>query len=429
MSSPRNRRCRAGSMRLGALLAVLAVSAAALAPVSAGATSPDPVLPAISEQSQTTQEQQPRGPNDPLAGDAAAASYALDYGVTLAEANRRLDRIDPLHLELESIRSIESDRVAGWGIDHTGGLTGWVLLAGDQPASAAATDIADLHSDVTIRIGAAHTLAELMTAQHTFAGGSGLGPVGSATDGLGTGVDIADVVTFTLLDMSDNALHIGADPALANATEPDEFKGPGGIGAVGTADDASASDAQLQAMQAMLTTALAGNIEVTYEIVDGRGIGTDAMLDGGREMGGCTSGFAAQHQRTGNYGIITAGHCRNSLSLNGVNLPWVVGYQNISADAQFHRVVEGSGHTLRSTFRCNVFGAQGNCDVASEKPRYRMAGNYVCHTGNRSNFSCGTVVSIHYQPARHQDLSKAPCTNNESTVAIDVQCSIRSRAR
>ena len=127
MSSPRNRRCRAGPMRLGALLAVLAVSTAALAPVSAGATSPDPVLPAVSEQSQTTQEQQPRGPNDPLAGDAAAASYALDYGVTLAEANRRLDRIDPLHLELESIRSIESDRVAGWGIDHTGGLTGWEL--------------------------------------------------------------------------------------------------------------------------------------------------------------------------------------------------------------------------------------------------------------------------------------------------------------
>ena len=406
-------------MRLGAMLAVLAVSAAALAPVSASAASPDPELPDLLEQSPTTHEGHSLGPDDPIAGDAIAASYALDYGVTLAEATRRLDRIEPLHLLLESIRSTESDRVAGWGIDHTPEFAGWVLLTGNQPASSAAIEIADLHSDIEVRLGAAHTLVALTAAQDAFAAGAHVGPVGSTADGTG-GIDVATVVTFTLLDMEDNALHIGIDPALASAAEPEEFGDPGDMGPVGTTGDGSTSDAQFQAMKAMLTTALANRIGVTHEIIDGRGTADDAVLDGGREMGSCTSGFAARYRRTGDYGIITAGHCRNSLSLNGVNLPWVAGYKNISADAQFHRVPEGSGHELRSTFECNVPAPRGTCDVASEKPRYRMAGNYVCHTGKNSGLSCGTVTSIHYQPVRSSDPdAQPPCT---SSTGVELTC-------
>lgn len=290
---------------------------------------------------------------------------------------------------------------------------------GDQPATAAATDIADLHSDVEIRTGAAHTLAELMTAQRNFAAGTSIGPVGTTTDGTGSSIDVGAVVTFTLLDMGDNALHIGIDPALANTAEPDDLGGTGDIGPIGGTGDANASDTQLQAMQALLTEVLKGSISVAYEIVDGRGSSIDAILDGGRAMGGCTSGFAARRSHTSTHGIVTAGHCSDSLSLNGVDLPWVTGYRNMSADAQFHKVPEGSGHELRSTFRCNVFGAQGNCDVSAEMPRYRMANNYVCHTGVRSNFSSGTVTSIYFRPARNSDLSKAPCTNSSETTQLN----------
>ncbi len=226
------------------------------------------------------------------------------------------------------------------------------------------------------------------------------------------------MVTFTLLDMGDNALHIGIDPSLANTAEPGVLGGTGDIGPIGGTGDANASDMQLRAMQALLTEMLKGSIAVPYEIVDGRGITDDAILDGGRAMSSCTSGFAARHRRSGAYGIVTAGHCRDSQSLNGVNLPWVSGYKNISADAQFHKVPEGSGHELRSTFECNVPAPRGTCNVASEKPRYRMAGNYVCHTGKESGLSCGTVTSIHYKPAQSSDpAAKPPCTSS-SGVAL-----------
>ena len=50
--------------------------------------------------------------------DLAVTSYASDYSVSLAEAQRRLDRIQPLQEILASIRSLEAARLAGWGIDH-----------------------------------------------------------------------------------------------------------------------------------------------------------------------------------------------------------------------------------------------------------------------------------------------------------------------
>ena len=394
---------------------MLAISATVLMPVAASA---EPASPAAHDQAIDVSDDPPASSGDTISVDTAAAAYARDYGVSLAEAMRRLDRIGPLQELLESLRDVEAERLAGWGIDHADDLIGWVLLTGDQPATATATDFADLHADVEVRLGAAHTLSELMTAQRRFAVGTAIGPVGSTGDQEGGRVDVAAVVTFTLLDMADNALHIGIDPALAMPAEPSTLGGAGDVGPIGSTDDPRASDAQLEAMRTLLTAALAGSIGVAYEVIDGRGVSSDAILDGGREMGDCTSGFAARHGSTGSYGVITAGHCSNSRSLNGVNLPWVAGYRNISADAQFHRVPEGSGHELRSTFRCNVFGTEGTCDVASEQPRYRMAGDYVCHTGMSSNFSCGTVTSIHYQPARQDELSKAPCIDHAETTQL-----------
>ena len=54
--------------------------------------------------------------------DIAVTSYASDYSVTHEEAQRRLDRIQPLQDILAEIRSHETARLAGWGIDHTGDL-------------------------------------------------------------------------------------------------------------------------------------------------------------------------------------------------------------------------------------------------------------------------------------------------------------------
>ena len=111
---------RARRLRWLALAAVTAAAAVASSSATAGAQT---------------------GTQDPA--DVAVASYASDYNVTHTEAQRRLDRIQPLQDILAEIRSHETERLAGWGIDHTAAFTGWVWLTGDQPPTADAAAAAE----------------------------------------------------------------------------------------------------------------------------------------------------------------------------------------------------------------------------------------------------------------------------------------------
>ena len=161
--------------------------------------------------------------------DLAVTSYASDYSVSLTEAQRRLDRIQPIQEILASIRSLESARLAGWGIDHGSNFGGWVWLTGDAAPGTAAAAVADAHADVSIRTGADYSLAELLKAQQgLFRNGA----VGRVNDGPASGV--AAMVTFTGIDMAANAVRIGIDPALAAVV-------PGGLtdtGPVAVTDEA-----------------------------------------------------------------------------------------------------------------------------------------------------------------------------------------------
>jgi len=348
--------------------AVMLAVALLASSVSAGAQGGDPAI----DDTQTPGAEAVTPSDAAQVADPAVASYAAEYGVTEAEATRRLDRIQPMQDILASIRELESSRVAGWGIDHAGTFTGWVWLTGDAPAIQASAAIADAHDDIEIRIGATHTLAELLEAQDSFGNGSIIGPVGRVDDQT-PATDYSAAVTFTAPDMGTNTLHIGIDPALLRTVEPSELQGPGGgIGPVGStgapAAPTSATDAELAALAAQMTTAYRGRIGVAYAVVDGRDHADLATFDGGRAMSACTSGFAARQRSTGNYGIITAGHCRFGITMHGVALPWVVGYASRTADAQFHRIPSGSGHQLRSDYLCrqyrlNVCTVQGDVDV------------------------------------------------------------------
>lgn len=366
--------------------------------VSAGAQGGDPAI----DDTQTPGAAVVADADAAQVADPANASYAAEYGVTEAEATRRLDRIQPIQELLTSIREFESSRVAGWGIDHAGTFAGWVWLTGDAPAGEASTAIADAHDDVEIRTGATHTLTELLEAQDSFGNGSGIGPVGRVDEQTSV-TDYSAAVTFTSPDMGTNTLHIGIDPALLRSAEPQELQGPGGgIGPVGNTDAPttpdSATDAELAALAAQMTVAYQGRIGVTYAIVDGRNYGETAMFDGGRAMKGCTSGFAARQRSTGNYGIITAGHCRDDQRMNGVNLPWVTGYASTTADAQFHSIPTGSGHQLRSHFVYNQSNPPKSRAVRGTESWSSMLGDFVCHTGMITGSTCGTVTNIYHRP-------------------------------
>ena len=391
-------RRRRGRRRRRTVFATVLTVALLASTVSVGAQGADPVIDDQPAQDTGTS----LVADAEQAADLAVASYAAEFGVTEAEAVRRLDRTQPIQDILASIREIESSRTAGWGIDHVGTFAGWVWLTGDEVPKPASTAIADAHDDVEIRTGAAHTLAELLKAQDGFGVGSGIGPVGRVDDQTGV-ADYSAAVTFTAPDLGTNTLHIGIDPALLGPAEPTELGGIGdGIGPVGSTDTpaatASATDAELAALAAQMTAAYQGHIGVAFSIVDGRDHGDMAMFDGGRAMSSCTSGFAARQRSTRTFGIITAGHCREPLTMHGVSLPWVTGYKGTTADAQFHEIPSGSGHQLKSQFVDYQSTPPETRVVRGTESWSRMLGDIVCHTGKKTGSTCGTVINIYYRP-------------------------------
>ena len=310
--------------------------------------------------------------------DLAVTSYASDYSVSLTEAQRRLDRIQPLQEILASIRDLESARLAGWGIDHTASFGGWVWLTGDAAPGAAAAAVANAHADVRIRTGADYSLAKLLAAQQgLFRNGA----VGQVNDGPASGV--AAMVTFTGIDMAANAVRIGIDPALAVVV-------PGGLTDTGPA---TVTDEAFRAKAAEVTEQLRGHVNVNYVVEDGRGLSLFADFRGGQEIGGCTAGFTAQQRGTSVYGVITAAHCIGSFRMNGVRLSPVTRAWGPYVDARFLSVPTGSSHRLLRDFICTD---GRTCNVTGDISKARMMGDYICHYGKRTRESCGTVIDINY---------------------------------
>ena len=325
--------------------------------------------------------------------DLAVSSYAADYSVSITEAQRRLDRIQPLQEILASIRDLEAARLAGWGIDHTASFGGWVWLTGNAAPSAAAAAIADAHADVRIRTSADHSLAELLTAQQ---GLFRTGAVGRVNDGPASGV--AAMVTFTGINMAANAVRIGIDPALAAVV-------PGGLTDTGPA---TVTDEAFRAKAAEVTEQLRSQISVNYIIEDGRDLSNNASFIGGQQIGACTSGFTARQRGTGIYGIISAGHCkRQPFDMHDVTLTLVKRRHGPYIDAQFLSIPTGSSHRLFDEFVC---GRVLPCDVAGDVPRFRMMGSYICHYGRNSGNSCGTVIDINHRPT-HNRSCEEECNN------------------
>ena len=343
------------------------------------------------------------GAADEEAVDVAVASYAADYSVTHQEAQRRLDRIQPLQGILASIRELESARLAGWGIDHTGTFTGWVWLIGNEAPGAAAATIADTHTDLQIRTGATHSLAALLAAQTGLF--QDVGPTGHVTGGPETLAKIERIVTFTDIDMRANAVQIGIDPALAS-TVPGGLTDPGPV---------AVTDEALQSKITEVTQQLQGHIDVNYTIEDGRGLSAHKDFKGGEPISSpkvCTSGFAAQQRRTGTYGIITAAHCTSndtqSITMHKVTLSPVERAHGPNVDAQFQSIPTGNSHRLFDDYLCEE---RDPCDVTDDAPRSKMIDAYLCHYGRKTRETCGTVISIRYTP-RIAGICATTCNNS-----------------
>lgn len=332
------------------------------------------------------------------------AFYASDYSVTLAEAQQRLERIPELQEIVAVLHSLEADRLAGWDIDHHGPMTAWVRLAGSEPPSNAATELADAHSDVQIRTGAEVTFAALAAAQDQFGIGESVGPIGNTGAADGVQIEVSDLITHTAVNMRSNALEIGIDTSRVPASPSgalDALEGRGPFGPVGSTGAATDGSDRLATINALL----APHIAVPYSVIEADPVEDQVAFEGGRRMSHnsavCTSGFTAYHSGDNRYGLITAGHCnKRTWTTQGVTLAFNSRVYNASNDAAFYVIPEGQGHSATHKIRCSDnSGVTQTCSIHSIGPgRLFMMGHYVCHMGTNSGVSCGTVDNVRYQP-------------------------------
>lgn len=113
-------------------------------------------------------------------------------------------------------------------------------------------------------------------------------------------------------------------------------------------------------------------------------------------MSSCTAGFNVIVN--GVRGMTTAGHCSSSQSYRAFGSTTWVGttYRsqawNRLADVQWHSLVATPGtlfHGQSTTTTTTLVGRQ---------LRTVQGGNWACHRGKTTGYSCGTVVQINYQP-------------------------------
>ncbi|MXW98197.1 MAG: trypsin-like serine protease [Acidimicrobiaceae bacterium] len=345
---------------------------------------------------------------------AAVASYASDYGVSHSEARTRLARIDLLQELMESIRDLEAERLAGWGIDHHGRFMAWVQLTGSTQASADAGRIAAGHADLEIRTGASHTYAELLSGQRQLMGLGAIGRTDEPAGGPSPLEGLADMIAFTGIDMANNAVRVGID---SGSSSDGHSSGP--VGNVGTTDDTFATAAERAGQL------LAQVLTVNYTIEDGSDFGAATDFMGGQQLAGatgqqeaswCTSGFTAKQRGTGAYGVITAAHCVETYSSNiamtsvdpGILLSSGPRRHGPDVDAMFRLIPTGQGHRALDDHLCDETVP---CDVSHTVTRTRMMSAPVCHYGNSTGHTCGTVVDINFDPGASNDSCAADCNN------------------
>ncbi len=128
----------------------------------------------------------------------------------------------------------------------------------------------------------------------------------------------------------------------------------------------------------------------------------EAVVEGGRPLnnGGllsCTSGFVVYKTGLGNTAtryILTAGHCPNTLTYNGVSLPFV-GEKYVAYDVydyQWH----SRGAFVQPTNEI-YDGLSSNLKITAVWPMSNMnVGDFICKWGAVTGFTCGNISSLNY---------------------------------
>lgn len=142
----------------------------------------------------------------------------------------------------------------------------------------------------------------------------------------------------------------------------------------------------------------------------------------------CTFGFTVRRIGTSIDGITTAAHCQDAQSYSGTTLPFQAA-SNGSADTQWHTT---PGMTDEAKFRYN---SAGNTRPVAGTRSYAnvVIGQTICKYGRTTGYGCGEVeekeADAHWVPGQTgRYISLKRCNSDLSTEGtVGGRCSIRTR--
>ncbi len=342
---------------------------------------------------------QPAGPRIQLPVDALmqdAGQYARAFGVTLDEAMHRLRAQADSVAVTDRLRETYRDRWAGIAIDHSPTYRIVILLTGTAPVPDQSVMAGGIVVPIVFRTGAAMNRTGMLAIIATYQ--ARIRAALPHPPGLGI-----DPRTGALLVMiSGRDAELDRDGALQ--AEIETMTGvPVRIEAIDrtTSDQADALPAQTQAAPDLpapiLETVPPPPPTPPAPSVEGgaRVVGT---VDGKRYA--CTTGFVVTDGSRS--GIATAAHCPDALTYVDAhqgNVPldfvgqWGWGYQ----DVQVNTIAAGA--PLPALFYADTAKTLTRSVSTWRNRESTRAGDFVCHRGERTGYSCALVAMVDFAPA------------------------------
>ena len=304
-----------------------------------------------------------------------AILYAAQFGVPVDEAARRLKAQQASVAATDAIAREFAGRLAGISIEHAPDYRIVVLLTGSEPVA----DRSAAGVPIVFRTGAKATHAQAVAAMRKHL-------IDFRTDlpnARGAGYDqrTGEVV---LLVTSDDARRFGIDAIRARAEQV------GGVPVRVVINELRESNLAVDG---------GGRLEGINGITGRRNV--------------CTSGFAVTNGETN--AMTTAAHCPDELTYvdrDGATtaLPmigsWGLGYQDVQ--------LNGSPEPLSPLFYSNRGDGTLRRLVSWRNVASTRAGDFVCHYGESSGYSCATVELTDYAPPGA--LCGGPCSPTWVTV-------------
>jgi streptogrisin C len=296
------------------------------------------------------------------AGDAVAedaVQYAAQFGVSPGEAVRRLNAQQDSVAATDAIEREFSGRLAGISIEHSPNYRIVVLLTGSEP-------VADRNTagvPIVFRTGAKATHAEAIAAlrKHLIDLRADL----PGARGAGYDQRTGEVV---LLVTPEDAERYGIE---AIRTRAEQVSG-------------------------VAVRVVINNLDEQNMAVDGGGrVEGVSSISGRRQR--CTTGFVVTNGEIN--AITTAAHCPDNLTYidndgNSTDLPMIGSWGAAYRDVQ----INGSPDSPQALFYANRGAGSLRSLATWRNVASTRAGDFVCHYGESSGYSCALVQLTDYAP-------------------------------